>query len=145
MPKNAKVLIVEDVADTCELLVFAFKRHGYEAVCVAEGESALTEFKKSFYDLVIMDCALPVMSGPETAKLMRAFEAEKSCAGEARRRSVIVAFTAYGVDAINIIDRIHFDGVFYKPADASVMPRAALDLVKAVQSEREKAGTLNVS
>ena len=47
-------------------------RLGYEVDVAEQGEAALARLETSDYDLVLMDCNMPVMDGYETSRRMRA-------------------------------------------------------------------------
>jgi CheY-like chemotaxis protein len=53
-----------------------------------DGNAALASASSGDYDLIFMDCHMPVMDGFESTRRIRAFE------GSGRRRTPIVALTA---------------------------------------------------
>ena len=65
-----RILIVEDNADSRELLVIVLKRSGYEVVEATTGLAALDQTHATRPDLIIMDLGLPGITGDEaTARL----------------------------------------------------------------------------
>ncbi len=56
----------------------------------SNGEQALLAIKEQPYDLVLMDCEMPVMDGFEATRQLREWEAS-----EGRPRTPVVALTAH--------------------------------------------------
>ena len=78
-----RILIVED--DNISFMVGStyFIQEGYVTERAISGEDAVTMFMKSVndnnpYDCIYMDLGLPKISGIETCKLIRKYEAENS-------------------------------------------------------------------
>lgn len=68
----ARVLVVEDHSANGELLQLALCSSLLEATLAATGEYALTLMARDSYDLVLLDIALPGISGLEVCRQMRA-------------------------------------------------------------------------
>lgn len=66
-----KILIVEDEAQMCDLLVSFFSDKGYKVVAVQNGEDAISRLEEEDYALVITDIKLPGMSGLELLARLR--------------------------------------------------------------------------
>ena len=60
---RARVLVVEDNADTRDLLVTILKTEGYEVVVAEDGEVAISRFHDQPADIVLMDLYLPRKDG----------------------------------------------------------------------------------
>jgi DNA-binding response OmpR family regulator len=65
------VLLVEDEKKTAEIFANALRSEGISVTQFSDGESALTDFKKGKYDLVILDLKLPGISGDEVLESIR--------------------------------------------------------------------------
>ncbi|WP_229505683.1 response regulator [Massilia genomosp. 1] len=66
------ILIVDDdvgMAETCSMLLEA---HGFEVEIAASGAQALSRIRAGRFDLVISDCVMPGMSGPELSDSLKA-------------------------------------------------------------------------
>lgn len=73
-----RILVVEDEAAIAKGLVFNFEQEGYQADVAVDGRSALAlvESADPPFDLVVLDLMLPQMSGYETCRELRRFNAE---------------------------------------------------------------------
>ncbi len=69
MPR--RVLIVEDDSNIAQLLRLYLEKEGFEATTAGDGGTAVVEFKKAQYDLVLLDLMLPVMDGWEVCAQIR--------------------------------------------------------------------------
>ena len=59
----AKILIVDDHADTCEILRRLFVRAGWEAVCVTDSLAAQGAVRATACDAVLLDVMMPDLDG----------------------------------------------------------------------------------
>lgn len=64
----ARILVVEDDADTRRLLCHRLKRAGHVVEEAATGEGALHLLSEAEYELVILDVILPGISGWQVAR-----------------------------------------------------------------------------
>jgi CheY-like chemotaxis protein len=65
------VLVIEDYADTRQLISSILRKDGYHVIEAEDGVEGLLKASASYPDLVIMDLALPEMDGVETARRIR--------------------------------------------------------------------------
>lgn len=84
-----RILAVDDNAVNREVLREALTTLKADATFAENGEQALTLFKQSKFDLVLMDGSMPVMDGFEATRAMRDFERAQVSA-----RTPIFALTA---------------------------------------------------
>lgn len=69
---TGRVLVVDDVA-TNQLVAAAFVRSaGYDVVLAENGQAALDQLAETSFDVVLMDMQMPVMSGEEAIRRVRA-------------------------------------------------------------------------
>ena len=63
--KNGRLVVVDDDAVICELLIAYFRPRGYEVITFTDAETALQESKNKNvrWDILISDLLLPQMSG----------------------------------------------------------------------------------
>lgn len=67
----AKVLIVEDDADSREMLAFLLSGRGFEVTCAEDGKAALRQLEIEPPELIITDISMPVMDGIEMIERLR--------------------------------------------------------------------------
>jgi DNA-binding response OmpR family regulator len=83
-----RILIVEDDENIAELIRINMTRAGFKAMCASSGEDGLELLQEGTFDLIILDIALPGMSGLEVCRILRV-----------RRPDVaIIMVTARGTD-----------------------------------------------
>jgi two-component system response regulator RegX3 len=66
------ILLVEDEPAIAEPLAYLLKREGYDITVAADGGRAIDLFTRVGADLVLLDLMLPVVSGTEVARRIRA-------------------------------------------------------------------------
>jgi CheY-like chemotaxis protein len=85
-----RILIAEDNTVNLRVVCAQLKKLGHTFDCAGNGEEALAALRKSTYDLVLMDCQMPVLDGYETTRTIRA--------GSVQPNIVIVAMTANAME-----------------------------------------------
>ena len=82
-----KILLVEDNEMNRDMLSRRLQRKGYSVVTADDGEKGLLLAHSETPDLILMDISLPVMSGWEVTRLLKA--------NESTRHIPIIALTAH--------------------------------------------------
>ncbi|NDC57811.1 MAG: response regulator [Alphaproteobacteria bacterium] len=85
------ILLVEDHPDNREMLTRRLERKGFKVSFAVDGAEAITRRFELDPDVVIMDISMPVMSGLEATREIRA--------RETTRRVPIVALTAHAMES----------------------------------------------
>lgn len=85
---EGRVLLVEDNRVNRTIAVRLLEKMGVETVTAEDGQQAVDAVEKDDFDLILMDCQMPVMDGYDATTAIRAREAETG------RRVPIVALTA---------------------------------------------------
>jgi two-component system response regulator RegX3 len=67
-----RVLVVEDEPNLREPLVYLLEKEGYEVSEAEDGNKAISEFRSSKIDLILLDLMLPGLSGNEVCRIIRA-------------------------------------------------------------------------
>ncbi len=86
---KGRILVVEDNAVNRMVAKSMLEALGLEVVLVEDGLEAVERFDSNLFDLVLMDCQLPVMDGFRATELIRLHEARSGS-----ERTPIVAATA---------------------------------------------------
>lgn len=87
VPRRPRILLAEDNDDVRDLVAETLQSLGCSVLCAAHGKEAVDYHAKSRFDLVLMDCQMPVMNGLLATRLIRK-------QGEHGRRVPIIALTA---------------------------------------------------
>ena len=66
-----KILIVEDEASFSEAISFLLGKEGYETEIAENGRVALEIFKRSTFDLILLDLMIPEVSGIDVCRAIR--------------------------------------------------------------------------
>jgi two-component system, sensor histidine kinase and response regulator len=90
---NARVLVVEDNAVNQKVAQGLLKKFGVNVDLAANGEEAVTYLEDLPFDLVLMDCQMPVMDGYEATKVIRHSESKVL-----NRNIPIIAMTANSME-----------------------------------------------
>ena len=87
-----RVLVVEDNILNASLVRLLLQRSGCEVVCAASGTEALEQMQSQSWDLVLMDCQMPLMDGYEATRRWREIESALGLP-----RLPIIALTAHAL------------------------------------------------
>jgi CheY-like chemotaxis protein len=87
--QGKRVLVVEDNPVNQRVATLLLQKAGLEYEVAKDGEQALEVWRKGSFDLILMDCRMPVMDGFEATRRIRAAEAERGSG-----RIPILALTA---------------------------------------------------
>ena len=85
---GARVLVADDSAINREVIIEALGRLQVDPDVVTDGQAALDAVKNGRYDMVLMDCSMPVMDGFAATRAIRAAEAPGA-------RLPVIALTAH--------------------------------------------------
>ncbi|MDW7680594.1 MAG: response regulator, partial [bacterium] len=67
----AKIMIVEDDPDICEVLSYNMEQEGYDVQIFHNGQKAIDALFKSPPDLILLDLMLPGLNGLEFTRIVR--------------------------------------------------------------------------
>jgi two-component system, sensor histidine kinase and response regulator len=88
-----RVLLVEDNAVNQKIAIAMLERLGCAVDAATDGRQALDAQARAAYDLIFMDCQMPVMDGFAATLAIRERETQFCADGERSRRVPIVAMT----------------------------------------------------
>ncbi len=100
LPSGARILLAEDNEVNRQVATAHLNKFGCKVTTAADGAEALKIFCEQSFDLVLMDCQMPVMDGLSACRAMRQWEQAQS-----RDVTPIIAMTAFNSDQ-NIADCI---------------------------------------
>ncbi|MBI5515572.1 MAG: response regulator [Deltaproteobacteria bacterium] len=88
VPSPGRILVVEDNAVNQKLVLRLLEKLGLRADLATNGLEAVEAIARAHYDLVFMDCQMPVLDGFQATEVIRRAEATRS------HRTPILAMTA---------------------------------------------------
>ncbi|ODG98325.1 ATPase [Nostoc sp. KVJ20] len=86
-----RILLAEDNLVNQKVALKQLDSLGYKADVVANGKEVLQQLEKIPYDLILMDCQMPILDGLETTKEIHRWQKGDFAL---RRRPVVIAMTA---------------------------------------------------
>lgn len=128
MAEKCKILVVDDEADLLDLISYNLTKDGFEVSTASDGEEALSEIRKTRYDLLVLDLMLPGLQGMELCRILR---------GDPKTDTVpIIMLTAKGEEVDRVLGlEIGADDYITKPFS----PRELIARIRAVlRRTREK-------
>jgi len=123
-----KILIIEDERALTDVLAYNLRRDGYEPSVAHDGQEGLRKAQTTLPDLIILDLMLPLLSGIDVCRELRA--------GERTREIPIIILTAKAEEMDQLVGfSMGADDYVTKPFSVKVL----LQRVKALQRRREGA------
>jgi signal transduction histidine kinase/CheY-like chemotaxis protein len=106
---NVRILLAEDNLVNQKVAVQMLERLGCQVTLAVKGEQAVEQWQPDQFDLVLMDCHMPVMDGIEATRRIRAREQQG-------QRTTIVALSADVMgEQRKACDEAGMDGYLSKP------------------------------
>ncbi|RUM45232.1 MAG: hypothetical protein DSY80_03565 [Desulfocapsa sp.] len=135
---DVRVLLVEDNVTNQQVAIAALKQMGFQADIAENGQTALENITEKSYDLILMDCQMPIMDGFEATRKIRALPSDKASIP-------IVAMTASAmVDDRNMCLSVGMNDHISKPIDFSLLHKTVHkwlyieDSGKAISGKNDK-------
>lgn len=115
MPNNFRILVAEDNSISTKVIRGMLGKLNLQPDTASNGEEALEAMKTRRYDLVLMDCEMPILDGFSATAQLRAWEM-----GNQRIRTPVVALTAHILSEHKERARLAgMDGHMAKPIELS--------------------------
>lgn len=129
--KEAKILLVEDNLTNQTVARAVLKKLGYENVrTAANGLEALNILARASFDLVFMDCQMPVLDGFETTRRIRQMEKQRQSLESSRAHSA-------NEKSAQTADEEIFSGTEGQSSASGAIPIIAMT-AHAMKGDREK-------
>ncbi|MBI4742023.1 MAG: response regulator [Betaproteobacteria bacterium] len=128
--RRTRILLVEDNPANQKVALGFLSRFGYAADLATNGREALEALARTTYDLVLMDCQMPVMDGYEAARAIRA-----GAGGVLDPAVPVVAMTANAMEG----DRekalaAGMDDYLTKPVDSQRLNEVIVEVLRGAQT-----------
>lgn len=123
------IVVIDDEEDILELLKYNLGLDGFDVICFATGEEALSQIHADPPDLLIVDLMLPRMNGLEVVKQLKA---------DLRTRVIPIVMLSARTEETDILAGLALgvDEYVTKPFS----PRMLMARIKAVLQPGEKTG-----
>jgi len=133
--ESTRVLVVEDNAVNQRLARALLLKAGFQVDVAENGAVALERLDSEHFDVVLMDCQMPVMDGFAASREIRAREE----AGAGERHVPIIAMTANAMegDAERCLEA-GMDAYLSKPISAELLYRTVDDWTKPLPQDRRR-------
>ena len=128
--RRLSALVAEDIPTNQQIIREMLERLGLQVTLVANGQEAFDAYSKDSFDIVFMDCQMPVLDGFDAARKIRAFEALPR---PSARRLIIAMSAATSDDEMTRCLRAGMDYFIAKPFTASDIQQA---LIKALDCDK---------
>src|SRR5579884_3339217 len=127
---RTRVLVIEDERALTEVLSYNLQREGYETVVAHDGQEGLRKAQTLLPDLIILDLMLPVMSGLEVCRELKA--------GERTRDIPIIMLTAKSEETDQVVGfSLGADDYVTKPFSIKVLVQRIKALQRRVETGSE--------
>lgn len=115
LPSDFRVLVAEDNSISTKVMRGMLNKLGLEPVLANDGEQALQLIEEQPFDLVLMDCEMPVLDGFAATQRLRIWEHNQQ-----RPRTPVIALTAHTQEEHKIrVRQAGMDGYMAKPVELS--------------------------
>jgi CheY-like chemotaxis protein len=133
VPEDFRVLVAEDNSISTKVICGMLGKLDIEPDLVCNGRDALRALQSQPYDLVLMDCEMPVLDGFGATEQLRAWEAAAQ-----RPRTPVVALTAHilGEHRERAL-QVGMDGHLAKPVELSQL-REVVEHWVTVKEQRQR-------
>ena len=112
--RRRRILIVDDYLDSLESWKLFFTMSGFEVLTAADGEAGVQLVVGERPDVVVLDLALPILTGVEAARQIRALPG--------MHRLPLIATTGYsGGNPVEAAQQAGFDRILIKPCDPALL------------------------
>ena len=137
VPSDFRILVAEDNSISTKVIRGMLGKLNLNPDTASNGEEALRAMKAQRYDLVLMDCEMPILDGFSATEQLRAWEV-----GNQRVRTPVVALTAHILNEHKERARqAGMDGHMAKPVELSQLR----ELIEYWVAQRQKVQALTSS
>jgi two-component system response regulator HydG len=133
----AKILVIDDNIDICQLLDRFLKKNGFDVTTTISGKDGLDLIRKNFYDLIFCDFKLRDMEGRDILRKVQQYSPETQVA-------IITGYADVKI-AVEVIKNGAFDYVTKPLFPDEILNLIERALAKTAQKNEEFASSLSTS
>ena len=134
MLKRRRILVADDSDDNRALCAELLAFYGFQVVTAADGQEAIAQARQLRPDLILLDLAMPILSGWEAARQLRA--------DPTLRGVPLIALTAHAFpEPLQQARDAGFDLVLTKPCDLADLRAAVESLLGDAPAPDKGAGS----
>ena len=128
------ILLADDNPVNLDLTARLLKKRGHEISTAENGQEAVDRFLNSSFDVILMDLEMPVMSGIEAARQIRA--KEKASSVDTPAYTPIIAMTAHDEETERTACLVvGMDGFITKPIDIKTIDKTIREIIASAPSK----------
>ncbi|MBD9485516.1 response regulator [Pseudomonas sp. PDM14] len=132
VPSDFRILVAEDNTISTKVIRGMLSKLNLQPDTASNGEEALRAMQAQRYDLVLMDCEMPVLDGFSATEQLRAWELR-----EQRKRTPVVALTAHILaEHKERARQVGMDGHMSKPVEMSQLRELIAQWVDKKERDR---------
>lgn len=130
--RSARILVADDNEVNLLVTTELLQSQGFETETADDGTVAFDKVKRHDYDLILMDCQMPLMDGFEATRQIREWEQSQGKG----RRIPIVALTANAIQGDdNRCRQAGMDGYLTKPIDHAALSSTLIQMLSGKHRE----------
>jgi len=128
-----KILLADDNPINLDLATRLLEKKGHEITTAENGKEAVDLFLKGSFDVILLDLEMPVISGIEAARQIRA--KEKASSIDTPVYTPIIAMTAHDQETEKTACLVvGMDGFISKPIDIQTIHQTIQEIIERSQS-----------
>ncbi len=130
-----KILLADDNPINLDLTTRLLKKKGHEVTTAENGQEAVDLFLKGSFDVILMDLEMPIISGIEAARQIRA--KEKASSIDTPAYTPIIAMSAHDEETERTACLVvGMDGFISKPIDIKTLNQTIQEIIEGSQPGR---------
>ena len=130
-----KILLADDNPINLDLTTRLLEKKGHKITTAENGKEAVDRFLESSFDVILMDLEMPIISGIEAARQIRA--KEKASSIDTPAYTPIIAMTAHDQETERTACLVvGMDGFISKPIDIKTLNQTIQEIIEGSQPGR---------
>lgn len=132
---SLRILLVEDNMINQKVAIAQLRKLGYTAEIASNGREAITQLHQATFDVVLMDCQMPVLDGYAATRQIRRDEEDHEFGARPRHRIIGLTANAMAGDREKCLDA-GMDDFLTKPLEIELLRDALLASARVLGTPR---------